>query len=99
MTIHGHMCPDPCPKCDCDGGSTMVDGTALVRELESRGWKATWEYPGYVAVGNWSFGTADGYWAGDNTADGHTENWVDLELPGNEQDIHRIADKICEALK
>lgn len=53
---------------------------------------ATYEYPGYIAVGQLSFGTANGPW-GWNDQEG---NGGEFEIPGDSEDLEALAKAIME---
>ena len=63
--------------------------------LVAMGMPAACEYPGFILVGNWSFGTANDTWGGDNSFIGANDT-VDFEIPSNSTDVERIATAIYD---
>lgn len=74
---------------------TMVKVTAILAKGGLIGIPANIEHPGYISVGNISFGTANPKW-GWSDEDG---NGGDFEIDSHSQDAQAIADAILETMR
>ena len=76
-----------------------MDNLKIMQDVTDRlvawGTPATCEYPGLILVGNWSFGTANDTWGGDNSFIGANDT-VNFEIPSNSTDVERIATAIYD---
>lgn len=80
-----------------DSLETMREVVALLRE---NFFDAHLDYPGFVSVGGWAFGTANPEWGG-HEVDGSgvcSGPYVEIGVPSDSPDSRLIADRISRTL-
>ena len=83
----------------------QLDHETVLAALIGAGLRATWEYPGAVAIDNgngtaWWFGTANPTWFGDLMAeDGHCLRSINLRIPRDSDDVAAIVLAIGAAIQ
>lgn len=79
-----------------DGKELLEVMHQVVAILRNRNIKASVEYPGFISIGDKSFGTVNETW-GWNAEDG-TDDGGDFEIPSESTDAEKIAATIIEFL-
>ena len=73
---------------------------ATLKEVERllvlRGVNAHLEYPGFILVGDWAFGTANENWGGDNSfaVEAQKQESVEFDIANDSTDASAIAEAI-----
>lgn len=73
-------------------------GPAVVAILESEGYSATWEYPGWISVAGWAIGDANGTWEG-HPEDDPNRDGFDTDIPASCIDAQTVANAILPELR